>query len=177
MVGLAHAQHGNAKAVEQRAQRIVSDAVRIPVRQNDHCAIAVCGKPAGIHQIVFRIRRAHRRGEPQKHALALRCLIASVAAGGKELDFALLQAEIRGRFVGKELITTRDNAIIQPVQITFIFGFRTGTIAVHQRPALGPFHAPLQRTHNPVGIARGETGLPCIHPFLIKAGHEGFSRF
>jgi hypothetical protein len=160
MIRLAHAQHGNAKAVEQRAKSVVSNAVGVPVRQNNHGTVALSRKPARIHQIIFRIRRPHRRGEAQKHAFTFGLLLVAIAAGGKKFNLALLQAEVGGRLVREELITSRDDAVVQPMKVIFIFSFSGGTISIYQRPALCPFHAPFQRAHHAVGISRGETGLP-----------------
>ena len=53
-------------AVEHTAQADVGERIRVPVRQQDYGSPSPRRKPARVHQIIFRIRRRHRRGESQK---------------------------------------------------------------------------------------------------------------
>jgi len=106
------------------------------------------------------MRRSNRRGETQKGAVAIRNFLRGVAAGGKQLDLALFQAEVRGRCVGKEFVTRSNDAVVQLMQIVFILRFVRGSMAVHQWPAPGPIDPPLQRPHHTIGIAGGKARLP-----------------
>src|SRR5262249_53998677 len=43
---------------------------------------------------------------------------------------------------------------------------------IHLRPLTSPLNAPLQRTHDAIGVARSEMGLPRVHPLLPKFAHR-----
>src|SRR5205807_10145544 len=101
--------------------------------------------PAGVYEIVVRVGRAGGRGETQEQAIAFGDFVCGVAASGKELDLALLQAKILRRLVGKKLVAVGDDQVIQLMQVFFKLLLRAGEIAVDQWPAPRPLHAPLQR--------------------------------
>ena len=66
VIGHAQPQHRDAEQVQDFAQADVSDSVGVPVRQKHEGAVSPRRKPAGVHQIIFRIRRFYRRREAQK---------------------------------------------------------------------------------------------------------------
>src|SRR5258708_40050428 len=57
MIWLAQPQHGDPEALQHRAQRIVSDAVGVPVRQHNYRPLSLRRKPPRVDQIVLRIGR------------------------------------------------------------------------------------------------------------------------
>ena len=71
--GLAESQRGNSKAIEQSAERVVAEGIRIPLRHDDDGLLRLAlllfwrrGIPARVDLIVFWIGRAQRGSEAEK---------------------------------------------------------------------------------------------------------------
>src|SRR5215472_3609499 len=114
------------------------------------------------------MRRPYRRGKAQKSAVAFRNTLSSVAPRGKQLDLTFLQAKVAGCCVREEFVAMGNDAVVQLVHIALVFLGLRWAVAIDQRPASGPFHAPFQRAYDTVSIAGGQSRLPRIHPLFVK---------
>ena len=129
--GLAESQRRNSKTIEQGAERVVAEGIRIPLRHDDDgllwLALLLFGRsgiPARVDLIVFWIGSAQRGGEAEKLRLGqlafggqlfqlgivAECFRAHV--GGEQLRMTFFQAKIRGSFVAVELLGRSDDAFI-----------------------------------------------------------------
>ncbi len=116
----------------------------------------------------------HRRPEAQEGAdfLLLRFLQCA-RAGTETLDLALFEAEVSRRAIGEEVVTVRDEMVVQFVEELLGGGAVAGEIAIDARPAAGPVSPPVKGPDHAIGVTRSETRLPLVHPFGIAAEHSG----
>ncbi len=131
VIGLREPQRRNPHAVEQPAQHIVAEPIRVPLRQHHDRLLGPRrvfvrrGRiPARVHQIVFRVRRPLRRGKPQilrLRELTFGCLLANRCVlgqrlrphvGRKQLGIALFQPEVRRPRIAKELAAMPDEDLV-----------------------------------------------------------------
>ncbi len=114
----------------------------------------------------------HRRGEAQECAdfFLLRFLLRA-RARTEALDFPLFEAEVRGRAVGEEIVTVSDEIVVQLMEEFFGGSAFAGVVAIDAGPAGRPFGTPVEGADDAIGITRGETGLPLVHPFGVAAEH------
>ena len=131
VVGHGEPQGRDAHLVEDGAQRVVAEAVGVPLRQNHDGLLGprgvfVFGRrvPAGIDQVVLRVGRALGRGEAQKlrrGELALGGLLADrgvlrqrlrAHVGGEEFRMALFEAEVGGALVAEEVVAVADEELV-----------------------------------------------------------------
>ena len=112
----AQAQHRDAHQVQHPAQSGVSHGIGIPMRQQHHGPPPARRKPARVHQIVFRIRRVHRRGEAQEISVRAANFRFQPRVRhfprAEDLDFATLKAKIRRRRIGIKLVARGDDALV-----------------------------------------------------------------
>ena len=97
----AQAQNRDAHQVKDAAQPGVGQRVGIPVRQQHQGATSASRKPAGIHQVIFRIGRAHRRRKSQELRVGSANFDFQFWIGhfarAEDLNFAALQAKVHRR--------------------------------------------------------------------------------
>ena len=172
----AQAQGRNAQHIEDAAQRVLADAVGVPLRQQHHRAMALRRKPARVDAIVLGIRRRYRRGEAQKLApLVFELLLGRLAAGVKEFDLAMLDAEIVRRGVAEELVAVLDQVIVDvghvPQHRVLVVLILRNREALDARPARGPVQAPLERAHHAIVVARGHARFPVVNPAAVMVLH------
>src|SRR5581483_2573060 len=164
MVRHAEPKRSDAESVKDPAEGIVTESIRIPLRQYHYGAAASRRKPARVGKVVFRVRTPHRRGEAQELGGAV-VLRGGAIPAEIWFDFAALQIEIGGRAIGKEVVAGAHEALVQVAEEARGSGIvRCRSGAVHARPAARPFHPPLERTDHAIGIPRGKAGLPRVHP-------------
>ena len=182
VVGLRKPQRRDAHAIEHRAQRVVAEPVGVPLRHHDdglfgprRIFLRRRRKPARVHQVVLRVRRALRRGKAQILGLGefafgglllqLRILCERFRpnVGRKQLRMALLQSEIRRALVAKEDVAMADQNLVDAKHC----GFRSRRVAdnigigngvakaVRLKKRSDPLKAPLQWAHHAIFVARG----------------------
>ena len=146
------------------------------------------GIPARVDEIVLRIGCADRRGEAEelrrlraaccgrgaKLRVAAQRLWANV--GGKEQRVPLFQAEVCGTRIAIERLAIAQDRLIDGEQRVLI-RLDSGGIArdrgvgheaARTRKIFQPVETPFDRTHNAVGVTRGERGFPCEHPSRVE---------
>jgi hypothetical protein len=166
----------DAQHVQNFAEAYVRNRVRVPMRQQYDGALATRRKPARIHQIIFRIRRFHRRREPQE--LRGRSFHFSFElriwdfAGGENLHVAFLNPEIGRPGVGIKLIAGGDDAAVEVDEdLRWITRSLSRLPAIPARPVPRKLHAPVERTHHAVVVYRSQTVFPVVHPLCVMRGH------
>ncbi len=125
--------------------------VGVPLRHHDQSAAASGGKPAGPRQVVAGAGRVDGRSEKQK---------------------IILQSKIRRGLVGVEIVTRRDDLLVQLGEVRLGVHVRAVAGAVHARPARGPIESPFEGPHHAVGVARVEPRLPGVHPISVAVPHQ-----
>ena len=115
MIWHAEPQHGNPEPVQNPAERIVAQRVGVPLRHHHDSALAFRRRePAGINEVVFRIRRAYRRRESQKLRpgaanFLFKLGIRNVACA-EDFDVTSLEAEVGRDVIRKEFVATGNGA-------------------------------------------------------------------
>jgi hypothetical protein len=202
VIGHGKAQRRNAHFVEDGAKGVVAEAVGVPLGNDDDGLLGARwvlvfggGVPAGIHQIVFRVRRALRGCEAQVPGLSELSLGGFLAEGGvlgqglgtniggKQFRIALFEAVISGRFVAEELVAVTDEELVDADHSGFGGGFVTQHLRTRQGRAQAvalkkggdPLKAPLERTHDTVLVTRGQPRFPLVHPARVPFFNHRYS--
>jgi hypothetical protein len=191
VIRLGEPQAGDAEAVEDLAQRVVAEGVRVPLRHDDHglSGFALPSSlfplplhfiPAGVDLVILRVGCADGGGEAQEG------LAAEFADCGAALPFACLlqdlQPEVRGCGVVHEPVRCgpvvgRDDALVERdhgVERGELAAgdLRGGLVAAEVGEVLEP---PLQGALHAVRVPGGESVLPRIHPLAVKLRQHALS--
>ena len=151
MVSHSHAQRADAAAIEQPGQPHVSVRSGVPLRQHDHHPPLVVRRrePHSMRRIVLRVSRPCRTGEGQ--AISLQPVVVHWLVGEKAVGIVQsLGYETGNALGGIPVGVSRAGGEFQAVQ---------------------PIRAPFERTHYPVGVARGELPLPPVHVSSVNSHH------
>ena len=124
-------QSGDTHAIEDGAERVVAEAVRVPLGKDDDGLLGARwvlmgwgGIPAGVDQIVLRVGRAFRRGKTKELAGGQRSVRGLAAdfgllregfrtdIGGIELGMAFFETEVGGASIAEEPITVADEELV-----------------------------------------------------------------
>ena len=156
-----HAYRSHPEFGDPGSQRLVLTKTCIPMRQHDHSGLAfkrttraaACARRVkyAVHNVVFRIRRVHRRCESH--------------------HVAVVDAEIGGRLVVEKVVRMLDGELIHELQI----GHRiVAVLGMHpcDRPVARPFDTPFKRSHHSIGGAETKLVFPVVHPVGIDLFHE-----
>ena len=175
MIRHGHAQGRDAAQVKDAAQSIVAEGVGIPLRQHDHGAAATGGKPARVHEVVFRVERFHWRSEAQEQPRFV-CepqfvFRFGLAASGVQAYRQPLKVKISRLFVAIKLIAVSYELLVQIKKVTLSVFRGGGCFAVDSRPAPAPLQTPFEWARHAIGIARGQPVFPAVHPFLVAFQH------
>src|SRR5208282_4707303 len=146
VIGHAQAENSNAEEVQHAAQAGVGHGVGVPMRQEHESVPPSGGKPPRIDQIVFWIRRAHRRSKTKKAGVGATHFFFQRGIGylarAEDLYLAPLQAEIDRPGVGVELVAGSHDALVVFAEKLLAIFWPAGE-AVAAGPIARPFHAPL----------------------------------
>ena len=196
VVGHGEAQRRDAHAIEDGAERVVAEAVGVPLRQDDdgllgprRIFVRGRGIPAGVDQIVFGVGRALRRGEAEKlgrRELSLGGLLADGGVlgqgfrahiGGEKLGMALFEAEVGGPLVAEELVAVADEELVDADHGGFCGGgvvqhFGPGTAA--PRPWLSRKGAIHSKPHSSGRTTRFSSRVVSrvSHSYIQRAYHS-----
>ena len=92
----------------------------------------------------------------------------------EQLHLAVFEAEIRGRAVGKELVTVADQMLVHGGHVVE-HGLTIDMVGRREVPDAGPIARPLQpplkRAHHAIVVARGQARLPIVDPAAIVFSH------
>lgn len=186
MVGLGQAKTADSEAIEDAAERIVRDGVRVPLWHDDDglagsamllsllFLLSTRRKPTSVDVIILWMRRPESGGETKKlsgfqltaRSFALeRCVLCDGAwtnVGGKEQRMPHFKPKIARGFIAEVFDRVLCDAPTKCNHSVLIGGFGSGF------RWSDPVKAPLERTDDAVGIAARQFCFPAVHPLRVK---------
>ena len=178
MVGLRQAQRGDAEAIEQRAERVMTEGIGIPLGHHYDRLLRPAGLfcllrggrlgggiPAGVDDVVLWIGGSDGRRKAQEFRfLELSCgrlelqfciLCEGFGAnvGGEELGVPGLQAEVRGSDVPEEVVGMSNDFLVDGYHALEIVWNRG--CAGQWSKVVEPVKTPFEWSYDAIGIAGG----------------------